>query len=519
MKVKYLLLASLLLFILPYNIFSQDEPVDLNMVYKIKQEGFKNSDIEELSFWMTDFAGPRLTASHGKKKANEWASNRMKEYGLENVRIEVARPFDRGGWENQKTYVAMTAPYYVTFTANPKAWTGSTRGLIKGSPVLLEINDESDFEKYKGELKGKIVIMPSTSTYEVSFEPLAKRYTAEDLVNIEQANYADRRGRPGDFNFEDYRRRMMLQRQATDFLRDEGVAVILTSSGEFNVPRSSGASYTAGEDQPVAELYLPVEAHGRIVRLMQHDVDVELEMEVKNSFYDSPDVTNVIGEIPGTDPSLKDEIVLIGGHYDSWHGGTGAADNASGCIVMMEAMRILKSLGIQPRRTIRIALWGGEEQGLHGSRGYVEKYIRDRDGNILEGFDNFAAYFNMDNGTGKFRGIYVQENDMVMPIFEAWFKPFEDMGCSTVTLRNTSGTDHLSFDALGLPAFQFIQDEIEYDRGYHTIMDTYERLVMDDLKHNAVVVASLAYHAAMRDEVLPRKPQLESLSNQERRRF
>jgi Zn-dependent M28 family amino/carboxypeptidase len=186
---------------------------------------------------------------------------------------------------------------------------------------------------------------------------------------------------------------------------------------------------------------------------------------------------------------------------------------------MMEAMRILKSLGIQPRRTIRIALWGGEEQGLHGSRGYVEKYIRDRDGNILEGFDNFAAYFNMDNGTGKFRGIYVQENDMVMPIFEAWFKPFEDMGCSTVTLRNTSGTDHLSFDALGLPAFQFIQDEIEYDRGYHTIMDTYERLVMDDLKHNAVVVASLAYHAAMRDEVLPRKPQLESLSNQERRRF
>jgi carboxypeptidase Q len=519
MKIKHLLLATLLLVILPCSTYSQDEPVNLNMVYKIKQEGFRNSDIEELSFWMTDFVGPRLTASMGKKKANEWASQRMKEYGLENVRIEAARPFERGGWENQKTYLAMTAPYYTTFTANPKAWTGSTKGLIKGSPVLLDINSESDFEQYKGILKGKIVIMPSTTTYEVSFEPLADRYSKEDLENIKQANYAGRRGRRGDFDFEEYRRRMMIQRQASDFLRDEGVAAILTSSGEFNVPRSSGASYTAGEAQPVAELYLPVEAHGRITRLMQHDVDVELEMEIKNSFYESPEVTNVIGEIPGTDPDLKDEIVLLGGHYDSWHGGTGAADNASGCIVMMEAMRILKSLDIKPRRTIRIALWGGEEQGLNGSRGYVEKYIRDTEGNTLEGFDNFAVYFNMDNGTGKFRGIYVQENDMVVPIFEAWFKPFEDMGCSTITLRNTSGTDHLSFDGLGLPAFQFIQDEVEYDRGYHTIMDTYERLVMDDLRHNAVVVASLAYNAAMRDEVLPRKPQLESLSNLQRRRF
>lgn len=515
MKAKYLLLTLLLLFILPENIFAQDEPVDLKMIYKIKQEGFKNSDIEELSFWMTDFVGPRLTASRGKQKANEWASKRMKEYGLENVRIEVARPFERGGWENQKTYIAMTAPYYATFTANPKAWTGSTRGLIKGSPVLLEINDESDFEKYRGSLKGKIVIMPSTDTYEASFEPLAERYTVEELENLEQVSYAGRRGRWGDFDLEAYMRRRMIQRQAADFLKEEGVAAILTCSGEFNVPRSSGASYTSGEEAPVAELYLPLEAHGRITRLMQHGVNVELEIEVKNSFYESPDVTNVIGEITGTDPELKDEIVLLGGHYDSWHGGTGAADNASGCIVMMEAMRILKSLGIQPRRTIRVALWGGEEQGLHGSRGYVEKYIRDSNGNMLEGFDNFAVYFNMDNGTGKFRGIYLQENDMLKPIFEAWLKPFEDVGCSTVTLRNTSGTDHLSFDRLGLPAFQFIQDEIEYGRGYHTIMDTYERLVMDDLKHNAVVAASLAYHAAMRDEVLPRKPQLESFSSQE----
>ena len=509
MKLKQLLSTLVLILLVSPTITSQEEPVDLNMVYKIKQEGFKNSDIEDLSFWMTDFVGPRLTGSKGKKMADEWTSSRMKEYGFENVRIESARQFDRGGWENQKTYLAMTVPYYSSFTANPKAWTGSTRGLIKGSPVLLEIDEESDFEKYRGNLKGKIVIMPSSSGYETSFEPLAERYTDEELENMEQVSYAGRRGRWGNFDIEAYRKRMMIQRQAAEFLRDEGVAVILTSSGEFNVPRSSGARYVSGEKEPVAELYIPVEVHGRISRLLEHDVDVELEVEVKNDFYDIQGVTNVIGEIPGTDPDLKDEIVLLGGHWDCWHGGTGAADNASGCIVMMEALRILKSLGVEPRRTIRVALWGGEEQGLNGSRGYVEKYLRDTNGNMLEGFDKFAVYFNMDNGTGKFRGIYLQENDMLKPVFEDWLKPFEDIGCSTLTLRNTSGTDHLSFDALGLPAFQFIQDEIEYGRGYHTIMDTYERLLMDDLKHNAVIAASLAYHAAMRDELLARKPQME----------
>ncbi|MGM0667146.1 MAG: M20/M25/M40 family metallo-hydrolase [Bacteroidota bacterium] len=516
MNVKYLTATALLLFAITGTIVSQHEPVDLNMVYMIKQEGFKNSDIEDLSFWMTDFTGPRLTASNGKKRADEWASSRMKEYGLENVRVEVARPFDRGGWENKKTYLAMTSPYYTNFTANPKAWTGSTRGAVKGSPVLLDINSEEDFKKYEGRLKGKIVIMPSTSSADVSFDPIASRYSEEELKNLEDMSYAGR-SRRGNFNMEEYRRRMMLQRQASEFLKDQGVAVILTSSGNYNIPRSSGARYTSGDDQPIAEIYLPLEAHGRIQRMLEHNVDVELEVEVKNEFYKSPDVTNVIGEIPGSDPALRDEVVLLGGHYDSWHGGTGGADNASGCIVMMEAMRILKSLGVQPKRTIRIGLWGGEEQGLHGSRGYVEKYIRDKDGNMLEGFDNFAAYFNMDNGTGKFRGIYLQENDMIKPVFEAWLKPFEDMGCSTVTLRNTGGTDHLAFDALGLPAFQFIQDRIEYGRTYHTVMDTYERLLMDDLKHNAVIVATLAYHAAMRDEPLARKPQLESTEDQDRR--
>lgn len=506
MNRSYLLLIASLLFVFNQAAISQDENVDLEFIYQVKQEGFKNSDIEDLSFWMTDYTGGRLTGSNAKHRADEWVSKRMKEYGLDNVRIEDARPFERGGWENNKTYIAMTKPYYSNLMANPKAWTAGTRGAVKGTPVLFDINEESDFEQYKGKLKGKIVIMPSTSDYEVDFEPLAERRSEEELKSLENVSYAGRRGRYGDFDIEAYRKRMMLRRKAADFLKEEKAAVILTSSGEFNVPRSSGARYSQGEEKPVAELYLPLEAHGRILRLLEHDVNVELEVDVSNSFYESPKVTNVIGEIEGTDPQLKDEVVLIGGHWDSWHGGTGAADNASGCIVMMEAMRILKSLDVKPRRTIRIALWGGEEQGLHGSRGYVEKYIRDQDGNMLDGYDKFTVYFNMDNGTGKFRGIYLQENDMVKPIFESWLKPFEDMGCSTVTLSNTGGTDHLAFDALGLPAFQFIQDMIEYGRGYHTVMDTYERLLMDDLKHNAVVVASLAYHAAMRDKQLPRKP-------------
>jgi Zn-dependent M28 family amino/carboxypeptidase len=249
-------------------------------------------------------------------------------------------------------------------------------------------------------------------------------------------------------------------------------------------------------------------------RLLKHNVPVMMEIEILNRFIESPKLYNVIGEIPGTDKVLKNEIVLLGAHIDSWHGGTGAADNASGCIVMMEALRILKSIGVAPRRTIRVALWGGEEQGLNGSRGYVEKYLVDRDTREHKpDYDKFAAYFNMDNGSGKYRGIYLQENEMVRPVFEEWLRPFAEMGASTISLRNTGGTDHLSFDAVGLPGFQFIQDEIEYGRGYHTVMDTYERLILSDLRHNAIITASFAYNAAMRDAKLPGKPVLKSVQD------
>lgn len=512
MKIKRITIIALLILFVPVFLSAQVEKVDLNMIYKIKQEGLKNSAIEELAFGLTDLTGSRLTGSSGGARGNEWAKQKMEELGFQNVRIEEARDFTRGGWDNLKTYAAMTAPYYVHFACNPVAWTGSTKGLVKGEVILLDVKTEADLEKYRGKLGGKIVMLPSTSGYEVSYEPLASRYTDDQLKQLSMVAQQQARMPQGDFSA--YAARMSLRNKIAEFIKTEGASVILNNSGTFNVPRSNGANYTSGNPEPIAELNIPVEAYGRMERLINHNVPVEMEIEIQNRFFESNKIYNVIGEIPGTDKLLKNEIVLLGAHIDSWHGGTGAADNASGCIVMMEALRILKNLDVAPRRTIRVALWGGEEQGLNGSRGYVEKYLVDsKTREHKPDYDKFAAYFNMDNGSGKYRGIYTQENDMVKPIFEEWLKPFADMGVSTVAPRNTGGTDHLSFDGVGLPGFQFIQDEIEYGRGYHTVMDTYERLVMGDLRHNAIITASFAYNAAMRDSKLPRKPAMKPATN------
>ena len=513
MKIKKISIALLMLFLLPTWLLSQSENVDLSMIYKIKQEGLKNSSIEDLAFWLTDFVGPRLTASTGYNRGNEWAKKKMEELGFQNVRIEAAKDFSRGGWDNLKTYSAMTAPYYTNFACNPVAWTGSTNGLVKSEVILLDVKAEGDLDKYKGKVAGKIVLMPSTATYEVSFEPLANRLTDAQLKDLSMASSANNGRRP-PYDRDAMMAQRALRLKISDFLKSEGAAVILNSSGTFNVPRSNGSNYKSGDKEPVAELNLPIEDHGRMVRLLQHNIAVEMEIDIQNKFFNSPAVYNVIGEIPGTDKNLKNEIVLLGAHIDSWNGGTGAADNASGCIVMLEALRILKNLDVAPRRTIRVALWGGEEQGLFGSSGYVEKYLADPvTKEHKPDYDKFAAYFNMDNGSGKYRGIYLQENELVRPIFEEWLKPFEDMGCSTITIKNTSGTDHLSFDRIGLPGFQFIQDEIEYGRGYHTVMDTYERLVMADLKQNAVITASFVYNAAMRNAKLPYKPVMKPMQN------
>lgn len=487
--------------------------------YKVKSEGFSNSKIEEIAQFMTDDLGPRLAASQLKLRSEQMVVEKLKEMGFENVRTEFAYNFTKGGWDNQMNYVAMTAPYYCSFAANPKAWSGSTNGHVKGECIVLDIKSKEDIEKYKGKLSGKIVLMPATQTYDIKFTPLASRYTEEELEEIAKDSRPRAiRRRTSDMG--SWRAAMELQRAVNEFIKSENVLAIVSGGGTFNVPSSRGVSYKVGDPEPTPEVILPIEDHGRMVRMISKGTKVEMEMNIKNIFTDNQKINNVIAEIPGSDPNLKDEVILLGAHLDSWHGGTGAADNASGCIVMMEAMRIIKALGVQPKRTIRIALWGGEEQGLYGSRGYVESYLYNtKKGKVLPGYEKFALYLNMDNGSGRFRGIYLEENDMALPFFSTWMKPVESLGFTTLTLRKTGGTDHQSFTRYGLPAYQFIQDELEYNRTYHTIMDTYERLSLPDLQVDAVIVAWLALNAAMdtdRIPVLPGYP--EKVKAQQQRR-
>ena len=475
-----------------------------DLAYRVKDQAFNHSQIEALSEFMTDDLGPRLAASQMKLRAEKMVIDKLKEMGLSNPRAEFAYDFEKGGWDNEKNYVAMTTPYYCSFAANPKAWSGSTNGLVKGECILLDVAEKADLEKYKGQLAGKIVLMPVQQTYEITFDPLASRYTDEQLAELEKdPRPSARRRRP----MGSWQAMRELQNAISEMVKSEGALAVVSGSGVFNVPSSRSVQYKQGDPEPTPELILPIEDHGRMARMLKKGEKVEMELEIKNNFTNNPKINNVIAEIPGTDPKLKNEIVLIGAHLDSWHGSTGAADNASGCIVMMEAMRILKAMNIQPKRTIRIALWGGEEQGLYGSRGYANQYLYDSEKNkALPGFNNFALYLNMDNGSGRFRGIYLEENDLAVPFFETWKKPLVSLGFKTLSLRKTCGTDHMSFDRMGLPAYQCIQDELEYDRTYHTTMDTYERLSLSDLKVDAAITAWLVLNAAMDNARIPVKP-------------
>lgn len=475
------------------------------MAYRVKDEAFSNSKITEIAQFMTDELGPRLAASKMKLRAEDLVIDKLDSLGLDNPRREFAMDFDKGGWDNEKNYVAMTAPYYCNFAANPKAWSGSTAGLVKGQCVALEIDRMEDIEKYSGKLSDKIVLMPERRKYELSFRPMASRYTVEQLEEMKLDKRPDAQwggGRSSDHSAE------AKLRQAIDsLLKAEKPIAIISGDGTFNIPGSRGVSYKSGDPEPVPEIVLPIEDHGRMLRLVKNGAVVEMELDVKNVFTDNCKINNIIAEIPGTDSRLRNEIVLIGAHLDSWHGGTGGADNASGCITMIEAMRILKALDVKPRRTIRLALWGGEEQGLYGSRGYAKTHLYDADSEkTLPGYDDFVIYLNMDFGSGRFKGVYLEENDQAYPFFETWKKPLVSLGFDTMSPRKVGSTDHVSFSRLGLPAYQFIQDPLDYFRTYHTTMDTYERLSLDDLKVNAAIVAWLAYSAAMDNARIPVKP-------------
>ncbi|HKN34045.1 MAG TPA: M20/M25/M40 family metallo-hydrolase [Terriglobales bacterium] len=518
-------LALLLIVLSATNAWPQ-EKVDLEMVTRIRYEGFRNSKMMDLASGLMDAIGSRLTGSPNMKKANEWTRDQLAAMGLSNAHLEAWGPFGRG-WENEYVNVRMLAPDVAPIIAYAKAWTPGTDGAIKAKCTRVKIEDKKDFEKYRGKLAGLIVIFGPDPEVKPIVEAPYERLSDKDLSEVGQYRIPSEKDA---LRFREYRKRAQFQNELNKFFAEEKVLAVIDhgrgSTGGGTVFVQSGGSFKTGETTTVPSITVAVEQWDRIARLLAQKKDVELELNVVNKFYDDDNKQyNTIAEIPGTDK--KDEIVMVGAHLDSWHAGTGATDNGAGSVVMMEAMRILKALDFKPRRTIRIGLWSGEEQGLLGSQSYVQQHFGSRppmDEPDMKGMPTLlrreagpvtvkpeqakvSAYFNVDNGTGKIRGIYLQENAAVEPVFEAWMLPFHDLGMNTITMRNTGGTDHLSFDAVGIPGFQFIQDPIEYEtRTHHSNMDVYDRLQPDDLKQAAVIVATFVYNTAMRDPMLPRKP-------------
>lgn len=493
--------------------FSQ-EKVNMDIVQKIRKEGLENSKVMDIAFQITDVAGPRLSNSPGLKRAQEWAVKQFTEWGLKNVHLESWGKFGKG-WQIDKYYAATTLPYYHAIIASPKAWTPGTNGPIKSEVILIKADTITDLAKYKGKLAGKIVMFDQMTLQPLqnTYKPDAVRHTDSVLTKMEQAAaQAQRPARPaGNNNMMAQMLKMRETRAAmAAMLLEENVGLILTyargNHGTFFT--SNGASYALDAKPVSPELEVSAEDYLHLLRLLRAGKPVEIEADIKTSFFDKdPDGYNVIAEIPGTDKKLKDEVVMIGGHYDSWHSATGATDNAAGSAVMMEAMRILKSINYKPKRTIRIALWSSEEQGLFGSKGYVAKHYGDPKTMVLTPDQKkISAYYNLDNGTGAVRGIYLQGNEAAGPIFKEWLTPFNDIGAKTVTISNTGGTDHQAFDAVGIPGFQFIQDPMDYNtRTHHSNQDTYDRLVEEDLKKSATIIASFVYNTSERLQQIPRK--------------
>ncbi|MBD2754238.1 M28 family metallopeptidase [Spirosoma validum] len=510
---KKLLLTSLFLggALLTYG---QDEKLDMATIQKIREEGLQHSQVMETAFYLTDVNGPRLQGP-GFTKAANWAKNKLTSWGLQNSRLESWGEWGKG-WQVEQCYLAMTAPYYKTIIAVPRAWSGSTGKLQAADILYISASDTTALENYRSQLKNKVILLDqSFDKITPTFKADATRYTDEALQKMASEAPNPQSGRDTTYRsmIQAMRTRNAFNQKMRKLAKQEGALGILNTTqnsvdGTLFVSGDYANASLGSTPDDLADLAIAVEDYLTLCRLMKAGVPVKLELNVKTKFYtDDIKGYNVLAEIPGTDPKLKDEVVMLGAHFDSWHAATGATDNAAGSSVMMEAVRILKTIGAKPRRTIRIALWSGEEQGLHGSKNYVNNHLVDAATQKLnkEG-DNIAAYFNVDNGTGKIRGVYLQENQAVGSIFSQWLKPFNDLGATTVTPRNTGGTDHLSFDRVGLAGFQFIQDPIEYgSRTHHTNMDTYDHLQPDDLKQAATVVASFVYNAAMRDQKLPRK--------------
>jgi hypothetical protein len=514
-----------------------DEPIDYASINLIKALGLneETSQVMDVASWLTDVHGPRLSGSPNIQKAGEWAAAKMREWGLENVALEPWTN-DRGftqGWTNDKFYLAAVSPQAYPMYAMSQAWTPGTNGPVTGEAMLVTGTTEEELAPLRGKLRGKFVLVQEPVDVAAYWTPQADRQTQEELDRMELASNpgaefgvgtpAGRGGRAGGGGRGGGRGAGPTFNR-NDFFKAEGVVAIMSTNARgHGLFLSSSGNRSADPATQLPDIRVAAEHYNRVARMLQKNIPVTLEADIKNTYHPAPTMFNVVGEIRGTDKA--NELVMLGAHFDSWHPGTGATDNAAGSAAMMEAMRILKQSGVPLRRTVRIGLWNGEEQGLNGSRDYVEAHFAARGpaaggagagggrgrGNqgpleLKPAHATFSSYFNIDNGTGAIRGVYLQGNDAVAPIFRAWIEPLRSIGVTHLTIRNTGGTDHQSFDGVGLPGFQFIQDSVEYNTvTHHYNMDTYERLQPDDMRKNATIAAAFAFLAANREEKLPRK--------------
>ena len=502
---------------------SKGEKVDSAVIAQILEEGTQRSQVMEILSYVADVYGPRLTGSPGFMRAAKWTMSKLTSWGVENAHLEGWGPFGRG-WELERYSANVIGAQAFPLLSYPRAWSPGTGGDVRGEVILLNASTDSALETFRGKLKGKFILTTGARSVKINFENEAIRYTDSQLLEFANTEAPKTRRRrpviPGA------KERAQLEFKKLEMTREEG-ALALLSAATFDGGSISVLSATVPTPpdtprarrmrvwNPKAPKILPqievaVEQYNRMVRMIQKGERLQMEMNLEVKFFKEDSGYNVIAEIPGTD--LKDELVMIGAHLDSWHGATGATDNGTGVAVCMEAMRILKALDLKPRRTIRIALWGGEEQGELGSRAYVRKHFvqkaatSDDETILTPAGENISVYFNDDNGTGKFRGVFMEGNDAARPIFRKWFTALDPLGSYTLTHSGTGSTDHVQFDEVGLPAFQFIQDDIEYfARTWHSTMDFYDRAIEDDLKQGAVIMAVFAYNAAMRDEKIPRK--------------
>ena len=514
----------------------QRETLDYGMYQRIRDEGLGHSHVMEYASALDDDIGPRLTGSANLKHANEWTRDQFTAMGCSNAHLEDWGEFGMG-WQQLNTWVRMTTPDTAVFIAQAAPWSPATNGAINAPTIWIDVKEAKDLDQYKGKLAGKIVLYGAMRDVPPVDKPLWVRLDDAELKKLTEYPLKPRNR---DF-IEQYMKRLDLRQKVGQFLADEHALAVVTPSRDGRDGGGSGGTifddsgagfgweaYKREHANPLPVVVMAIENYGRVYRLLKAHVPVTMEMNVDTKFTgDHEHGFDTVAEIPGTDPKLKDEVVMVGGHLDSWASATGATDNGAGTVVAMEVMRILNTLQVKPRRTIRVALWTGEEEGEFGSYGYVKQHfgyvplstapdqlklpewIRKPGGPVQLKPDQqkISAYFNVDNGSGKIRGVYLQENAAVAPIFAQWIEPLKDLGVTTLTMRNTGGTDHEAFDAVGIPGFQFIQDPLDYgSRTHHSNMDTYERLQPEDLAQAATVEAIFVYNAAMRDQMLPRKP-------------